>query len=113
MELPGAACAAGARPVRRPALEVLVDNELVDDDLVDPEAVAALGATNLGVTFTPTGGDPEIVTRAATTRSFDHIILLGYRSGMTPAGADARTLLTLLQLHRCLDRADGRPRIVA
>jgi hypothetical protein len=72
-----------------------------------------VGATNLGVTFTPTGGDPEIVTRTATTRSFDHIILLGYRSSVTPAEADARTLLTLLQLHRCLDRTDGRPRIVA
>jgi voltage-gated potassium channel Kch len=95
------------------SVEVLVDNDLVDDDLVDPKGAAARGATNLDVTFTPTGGDPEIVTRTATTRSFDHIILLGYRSGVTPAEADARTLLTLLQLHRCLDRADGRPRIVA
>src|SRR5262245_40131519 len=51
--------------------------------------------------------------RTATTRSFDHIILLGYRSGVTPAEADARTLLTLLQLPRCLDRSDGTPRIVA
>jgi hypothetical protein len=75
--------------------------------------VVALGTKNLGVTFMPTRGDPELVTRTATSRSFDHIILLGYRSGVTPAEADARTLLTLLQLHRCLDRGDGTPRIVA
>ncbi len=73
----------------------------------------AVGTSNLGVTFTPTKGDPELVTRTATTRAFDHIILLGYRSGVTPAEADARTLLTLLQLHRCLDRSKGGPRIVA
>ena len=95
------------------SVEVLVDDDLVDDDLVDPEGVVALGTTSLGVTFTPTRGDPELVTRTATTRSFDHIILLGYRSGVTPAEADARTLLTLLQLHRSLDRSDGTPRIVA
>ncbi|HKA94556.1 MAG TPA: hypothetical protein VKE97_12190 [Acidimicrobiia bacterium] len=95
------------------SVEVLVDDDLVEDDLFDPEGVVALGTTNLGVTFTPTRGDPELVTRTATTRSFDHIILLGYRSGVTAAEADARTLLTLLQLHRCLDRDGGRPRIVA
>ena len=95
------------------SVEVLVDDDLVGDELVDPEGVVTLGTTNLGVTFTPTRGDPELVTRTATTRSFDHIILLGYRSGVTQAEADARTLLTLLQLHRCLDRSDGTPRIVA
>ena len=96
------------------SVEVLVDDDLVDDDLVDPKGGrVGIATTNLGVTFTPTRGDPELVTRTATSRSFDHIILLGYRSGVTPAEADARTLLTLLQLHRCLDRSDGTPRIVA
>src|SRR5262249_48271987 len=95
------------------SVEVLVDDDLVGDELVDPESVVALGTTNLGVTFTPTRGDPELVTRTATTRSFDHIILLGYRTGVTPAHAAPRPLLPPLQLHRCLDRSDGTPRIVA
>ena len=42
-------------------------------------------------------------------RAFDHVIILGYRSGMTPAEADARTLLTLLLLRRALD-GDGERR---
>jgi voltage-gated potassium channel Kch len=95
------------------SVEVLVDEGLVDDNLLDPEGTVALHTTNLGVEFVPTKGDLELVTRTATSRSYDHIILLGYRSGVTAAEADARTLLTLLQLHRCLDRSSGSPRIVA
>src|SRR6266511_2784736 len=86
---------------------------LVDEELVDPGELVDLETDNLGVQFRPTKGDPELVTTTATSRRFDHIILLGYRSGVTPAEADARTLLTLLQLHRCLDRSVGTPRIVA
>jgi hypothetical protein len=46
-------------------------------------------------------------------RAFDHVIILGYRSGMTPAEADARTLLTLLLLRRALDsNGERRSRVV-
>jgi Trk K+ transport system NAD-binding subunit len=40
---------------------------------------------------------------------YDHVVVLGYRDALTPAHADARTLLTLLTLRR----VRGRARVVA
>jgi hypothetical protein len=48
-------------------------------------------------------------------RTFDHVIILGYRDGLSASDADARTLLTLLLLRRALDDSavdGGRSRIV-
>jgi hypothetical protein len=38
-------------------------------------------------------------------RTFDHVIILGYRDKLTPSEADARTLLTLLLLRRALQES--------
>ncbi|MGH9223408.1 MAG: CASTOR/POLLUX-related putative ion channel [Acidimicrobiales bacterium] len=45
---------------------------------------------------------PEPLSAAFSSTHFDHAIILSYREGLTPAEADARTLLSLLQLSQVL-----------
>jgi hypothetical protein len=47
-------------------------------------------------------------------RKYDKVIVLGYRTGLSPAEADARSLLTLLILQQALvaNESGHRPRIV-
>jgi hypothetical protein len=45
---------------------------------------------------------PEPLAAVMNERGFDHVIILCYRRGVTPPEADARTLLTLLQLRDVL-----------
>ena len=55
---------------------------------------------------------PEPLADAITKNSFDHAIILGYRDGLSPAEADARTLLSLLQLgHVLKDHPDLREKL--
>lgn len=82
---------------------------LVDAELVPPGEIDARPATpNLGVTVRegPVPGD-ELDALVAGGR-FDHVIVLCYRDVMTEAEADARVLLTLLQLRGSI-QATGRP----
>jgi ion channel POLLUX/CASTOR len=92
-------------------VEVLVDDALVPatEHVVDP------ALSNLAVSFHATQGDPHVVSQRARAQRYQHIILLGYRTGISSANADARTLLSLLQLHRCLHEVGARAstRIVA
>ena len=48
----------------------------------------------------------------AASRPYSSVIILGYRADVSPAEADAKTLLTLLLLNRSLRGVDQRPRIV-
>lgn len=88
---------------------------LVDPDLVDPAELAELPVERLRVRFEAERADLDDLTETVSGRTFDHVIILGYRDGLTPSEADARTLLTLLLLRRALHESavDGsRCRIV-
>ncbi len=90
-------------------VDVLADSDLVAlGDLVDVQL------DNLVETFRPTHGDLDQLTAFVTEHHYDKVIILGYRSGLAPEEADARTLLTLLLLQRALDPDgdDRRSRIV-
>jgi ion channel POLLUX/CASTOR len=92
-------------------VEVLVDDALVPAG----ERVVGPGLSNLAVSFHATEGDSHIVSDRARAQRYEQVILLGYRTGISPPNADARTLLSLLQLHRCLHEVGARAstRIVA
>jgi hypothetical protein len=45
---------------------------------------------------------PEPLADAVTTSCFDHAIVLSYRAGLSTSEADARTLLSLLQLNHVM-----------
>jgi hypothetical protein len=88
---------------------------LVDPDLVPPEQLEELPVQRLRVRFEAERADLDELTDTVSGRSFDHVIILGYRDGLTASEADARTLLTLLLLRRALRESavDGsRCRIV-
>ncbi len=87
---------------------------LVDPDLVDPGELVDLELDRLRTTFQPTGGNLDELSAWVRTRPYDKVIVLGYRSGIAPAEADARALLTLLILQQTLtaNSSGRRPRIV-
>jgi Trk K+ transport system NAD-binding subunit len=76
-------------------IEVAVDSEIVSVDEV--ENVQLVNA-EMHVHATPSG--PEDLLRLQSSQPFDDVIVLGYRTGMTIAEADAHTLLTLLTLRK-------------
>jgi len=80
---------------------------IVDADVVAADELHTLGLERLSVRYEAERGDLDELTRTVSGREFDHVIILGYRSGMSPSEADARTLLTLLLLRRALG-SDGR-----
>jgi hypothetical protein len=75
---------------------------LVDPDLVPPEELAELPVQRLRVRFEAERANLDELTDTVSGRTFDHVIILGYRDGLSPSEADARTLLTLLLLRRAL-----------
>jgi voltage-gated potassium channel Kch len=72
----------------------------VDVDLVDIREVEAISLDNASMHVHSTAAGPEDLLRLADAEPFDQIIVLGYRSGLTVAEADAQTLLTLLTLRK-------------
>jgi len=88
------------------SVDILVDPDLVDIDELERPDLRRLTE----VTFEHDRGDLDELTQHVAGRTFDHVIILGYRSGLTSAAADARTLLTLLLLRRVLtgDETNGR-----
>jgi voltage-gated potassium channel Kch len=83
----------------------------VDANLVTAEEIQQ-GRPELQVSFI--SGGPEKLQALAAGRHFDHVVVLGYRVGLTTAEADSRTLLTLLTLRKIWP-ADRTPlvRIIA
>jgi voltage-gated potassium channel Kch len=88
---------------------------LVDAGLVDPDKLDIPPMSNFEVNFTPTTEEAEDLAVAARERSFTSVIILGYRLGVTPDEADARTLLTLLLLEKGIQEGDHGhdPKVVA
>ncbi|HXJ62416.1 MAG TPA: hypothetical protein VNN79_01565 [Actinomycetota bacterium] len=74
---------------------------VIDPTLVDPvDAAIDLGLENSTFAVQPMPGGPEQLGELLGEEDFDQGILLGYRKGIAPADADARTLLTLMALRR-------------
>jgi voltage-gated potassium channel Kch len=87
---------------------------LVDPDLVDPGELVDVELKRLRTAFHTTGGNLDELSAAVRQRTYDKVIILGYRSGISPAESDARALLTLLILQQALavSSSGRRPRIV-
>jgi ion channel POLLUX/CASTOR len=87
---------------------------LVDPDLVDRGELVDLDLDRLRMTYQSTGGNLDELSAQVRARPYDKVIILGYRSGLSPAEADARSLLTLLILQQALvaNSSGQRPRIV-
>jgi ion channel POLLUX/CASTOR len=81
---------------------------IVDPDVMHADELRDLGLGSLTLRYEAERGDLDQLTRTVSGRTFDHVIILGYRTTMTAAEADARTLLTLLLLRRALTDQDGR-----
>ena len=87
---------------------------LVTSDLVDPAELDDVELERLQPRFHYTGGNLDELSRSVQNGVYDKVIILGYRWGISPAEADARSLLTLLILQQALvaDSSGRRPRIV-
>jgi voltage-gated potassium channel Kch len=83
---------------------VLVDLALLGGELPALPATAQLSVA----VDTMTGGrGSDELERVIKGSHFDHIVLLCYRGGRSPAESDAQTLLTLLQLRYLLAEGDN------
>jgi ion channel POLLUX/CASTOR len=87
---------------------------LVDPDHVEPGALVDLDLGRLRMTYQPTGGNLDELASSVRAQQYDKVIVLGYRRGLTPPEADARSLLSLLILQQALVASSSgkRPRIV-
>src|SRR5918994_1390458 len=97
--------------------DTIVFGGIVDErapDLVDAAELVDVDLGRLHPKFHNTGGNLDELSRSVQRRAYDKVIILGYRWGISPAEADARSLLTLLILQQALvaDSSGRRPRIV-
>jgi voltage-gated potassium channel Kch len=85
----------------------------VDASIVDPRDVVVRDyeTCKVAVHAAPDVGSGLI--EAVTAHRYDQAVVLGYRQGLSAGQADARTMLTLLALHKGWGNADYRPRVVA
>jgi voltage-gated potassium channel Kch len=74
---------------------------LVDESLVPEEAVAVRGLENLVLDVTAAyASAPHQVAELCRAEEYERVVVLCYRSGLTAEEADARALMTLLQLRQ-------------
>ena len=86
---------------------------LADTDHADLDTLVDVALDNLVETYRPSHGDLDQLSAFVTGHHYDKVIILGYRSGLSPEEADARSLLTLLLLQRAMARdGERRGRIV-
>lgn len=81
---------------------------LADADHVDPADLVDVALDNLVETYRPTQSDLDQLSGLVAEHHYDKVIILGYRRGLSPEEADARTLLTLLLLQRAMACDGGR-----
>lgn len=73
---------------------------IAQENLVAAEKLANLGsAGGVRVTAASVTGDWADLAVAARAKQYSQIIVLGYRSSISPAEADAQTMLTMVQLN--------------
>jgi Trk K+ transport system NAD-binding subunit len=86
---------------------------LVDRNVYAREEVAVPDYEHCEVRVHAIAGDAQALLDELTGERYDKAIVLGYRKGMSPAQADARSMLMLLALHRAWQGDPARPRMVA
>lgn len=87
---------------------------VVDADLTDPTAIRGSDLKHASVAVRSGADGQQELRRLAEGAVPDQIIVLGYRDSLSPDDADARTLLTLLNLRRVFpNHASRHVRIVA
>jgi hypothetical protein len=86
---------------------------MVDRAVYAPEEIAVPTCDRCDVRVHAIAGDALSLVAELGEHRYDKAIVLGYRKRMTPAQADARSMLTLLALHRAWEDDPHRPRIVA
>ena len=72
----------------------------VREDLIDPAEIEQVRLDHAELRVHATRRGAEDLLRLQTAKPFDDVVVLGYRSGLTVAEADAHTLLTLLTLRK-------------
>lgn len=80
----------------------------VDSSLVPPESLE-VACRRLTVRFVADAGTPERLAALVSENTYQQVVVLGYRDALSPADADARTLLALLTLRQ----VRGQARVVA
>lgn len=86
---------------------------VVDDALVGPRAIEAATWASLEVTFHRSGDEAAEVAAMVSRTTYEHVIVLAYRDGLSLGEVDAHTMLTLLTLRRARLNAAISPRVVA
>jgi hypothetical protein len=99
-------------------LDRVLGSESVIDVLVDPAFVAAAQVTlppvtDIRVDVHELDSGPASVLGVIGARSYDHVIVLSYRNGLSTEQADAHTMLMLLTLHKARTSGAVAARIVA
>lgn len=62
--------------------------------------------TGIKITFETYDGDLLAIKNAVTNKSYNHIVVLGYREHMSDANADTQTLLTMVQLNKLFKESE-------
>jgi hypothetical protein len=74
---------------------------LVDEALVDPDDVKLAKAENINLQVsTSVMSSPQRLAELIDAERYERVVLLCYRTGLSSEEADARTLMTLLQLRQ-------------
>ena len=87
---------------------------LTDATLAEPSERETDGFTNIRVAVTAAEDEADELPALAASVSYSSVIILGYKDGLTPSEADARSLLAMLLIRRGLaDAGDDRePRVI-
>lgn len=84
------------------------------DEFVDEDERSAPAVPGVEVTYAAIGADVGELERVVRDGGYGEVIVLGYRSGISMADADAHTILTMLHLSRMLGQRREQPvRLVA
>lgn len=85
----------------------------VERSLVEGEDLGLPDFVNCTVDVQLVDGGPRHLLELTRTTDFDQAIVLGYRRELSASEADARTMLTLLTLHKAWSEHPTPPRVVA
>ncbi|MCU1454357.1 MAG: hypothetical protein JWN46_2503 [Acidimicrobiales bacterium] len=86
---------------------------VVERDLVDLDHLELPAFDHCEIEVHPVVGGPGRLLELTRSGSFDQAIVLGYRRELSISEADARTMLTLLTLHKAWGHLPSPPRVVA
>lgn len=77
---------------------------------VDPAELTTLKFGGVAVSYSRTSGDTAELAKAARSKQYDEIIILGYRNAINESEADAQTLLTMLQMNALFEESNNKVR---